>query len=39
MDSEAGSGRPARRLAASRWDMVGAWTRAEAGELGGGEGM
>lgn len=32
------AGRPARGLAASRWDMVGAWARAAAGELGGGEG-
>lgn len=38
MDSEAGSGRRARRLAAFRWDMVGAWTRAAAGELRGEEG-
>lgn len=28
------AGRPARRLTASRWDMVGAWARAAAGELG-----
>lgn len=30
------AGRPARMLA-SRWDMVGPWAGAAAGELGGGE--
>ena len=38
MGSETGSGRPARRLTASRWDTVGASARAAAGELGGGVG-
>lgn len=31
------AGRPARMLAASRWDMVGPWAGAAAGEPGGGE--